>query len=67
LTGVFVRGKDLSAGRIRGKVNMDSEIKNGKVIIGEPGLECPAIIISIISWIVILFLWLSVWLSNTYK
>jgi len=41
----------------------DSEIRNGKVIIKEPGLECPAIILSIIFWIIILFLWL----SNTYK
>jgi len=41
----------------------DSEIRNGKVIIKEPGFECPAIALSIIFWITVLLLWL----SNTYK
>jgi hypothetical protein len=41
----------------------DREIVNGKIVIKEPGFECPAIVLSVLFWIAALA-W---WLSNIYK
>ena len=38
----------------------NSEIRNGKIVIKEPGLECPAIILSVDIWMIILFYWIGV-------
>jgi len=38
----------------------NSEIRNGKVVIKEPGLECPVIVLSVVFWIIILLCWIGV-------
>jgi len=36
----------------------DREIVDGKVVIKKPGFECPAIILSVILWVIFLLYWL---------
>ncbi len=36
----------------------NSEIRNNRIIIKKPGFECPAIILSVIFWIMFLLYWL---------